>query len=85
MEGLIANFRRSRHVQTNNQMIILVNNIKNKEDSKKLIGKKVIWKTKTGKEFVGKVANSHGNKGAIRVIFEKGFPGQSLGEKVQVI
>ncbi|MEK6937264.1 MAG: 50S ribosomal protein L35ae [Nanoarchaeota archaeon] len=84
MEGLIANFRRSRHVQTNNQMIILVNNITKKEDSKKLVGKKVVWKTKTGKEILGKVASSHGNKGALRVIFEKGLPGQSLGEKVQI-
>lgn len=85
MEGLIANFRRSRHVQTNNQMIILVNNITKKEDSKKLIGKKVVWKTSTGKEVAGKVASSHGNKGALRVIFEKGLPGQSLGQKVQIM
>ena len=84
MEGLIANFRRSRHVQSNNHMIILVNNVTKKEDSKKLIGKKVVWKTQTGKEFSGKVASSHGNKGALRVIFEKGLPGQSLGQKVQI-
>lgn len=85
MEGLIANFRRSRHVQTNNQMIVLVDKLSKKEDSKKLVGKKVVWKTKSGKEFTGKVASSHGNKGALRVIFEKGLPGQSLGEKVQII
>ncbi len=72
-------------MQANNQMIILVDSITKKEDSKKLVGKKVVWKTKTGKEVVGKVASSHGNKGALRVIFEKGFPGQSIGEKVQIM
>ncbi len=85
MEAIIANFRRGRHVQTNNQMIIYVDAIKNKEDSKSLIGKTVKWKSSTGKEFIGKIASPHGNKGALRVIFEKGLPGQSLGNKVEII
>ena len=84
MEGIIANFRRGRHTQTNHHMIIYIDSITKKEDTKKLIGKQVKWKSESGKEFIGKVASSHGSKGAIRVIFEKSLPGQSLGNKVQI-
>ena len=34
MKGTIANFRRGRHVQNNYQMIILVDGIKNKGETK---------------------------------------------------
>jgi len=30
------------------------------------------------------VADAHGNKGAVRVIFEKGMPGQAIANKVEV-
>ena len=85
MEAVIANFRKSRHVQKNNQMIVYLDTVKTKDKAKELIGKKVVWKTQTGKEITGKVAAHHGNKGALRVIFEKGLPGQSLGTKVKLI
>ena len=82
MEGVIANFRRGRHVQTGNHIIVY---LANKSDSEKLVGKKVVWKSDNGKEFLGKVASTHGNNGALRVIFERGLPGQSLGTKVQIV
>ena len=84
MKGIIASFRRGRHVQTNNHMIIYVEGIKTKTETKPLLGKSVKWKSETGKEFIGKIASAHGNKGALRVIFEKGLPGQSLGHKVDI-
>ena len=84
MEGIIANFRRGRHTQTNTHMLIYIPEITSKEKTQLLIGKKVKWKSSSGKEFIGTVASSHGNKGAIRVIFEKGLPGQSLGNKVLI-
>ena len=46
------------------------------------MGKGEVWKSAEGKEINGKVASAHGNKGALRVIFEKGLPGQSVGQKV---
>ena len=84
MEGTIASFRRGRHTQTNNQMIVYVEGVINKDKAKPFVGKSVKWKSSSGKEFVGKVASSHGNKGALRVIFKKGMPGQSLGNKVHI-
>ena len=82
MEGTIAHYRRGRHTQTNNQFIIYLD--ETKEESKKLIGKKVTWKSQKGKEITGKVTNLHGNNGAVRVLFERALPGQSLGTKVEI-
>jgi|TARA_B100001971_G_C18167437_1_gene525058 large subunit ribosomal protein L35Ae len=84
MEGIIASFKRGKHVQTTNQMIVVVDSIKDKEKAADLVGKNVIWKSPAGKEIKGVVRASHGNKGALRVLFETGMPGQSLGNKVKV-
>ncbi len=84
MEGVIKNFRRSRTTQKTNHMIVYFSDKSNREKAAKLVGKGVVWKSPVGKEINGKVASAHGNKGAVRVIFEKGLPGQSIGTKVEV-
>ncbi|MBW2991997.1 50S ribosomal protein L35ae [Candidatus Woesearchaeota archaeon] len=84
MEAIIQNFRRSRHVQTTNQMILLAKDI-DKEKAKSLIGKKVSWKSPAGKEIKGEIKAAHGSKGAVRALFEKGMPGQAIGTKVSII
>ena len=84
MEGTIVNFRSSRHRQKDNQMVVLVNGVSDKEKAKGLIGKTVVWTTPSGKEIKGKVRSFHGNKGAVRVLFEKGMPGQAFGTKVRI-
>jgi len=84
MEGVIKNFRRGRTTQKTNHMIIYLDESDNREKASELVGKEVVWKSPKGKEINGKVASAHGNKGAIRVIFEKGLPGQSLGTKIEI-
>ncbi|MBW2982563.1 50S ribosomal protein L35ae [Candidatus Woesearchaeota archaeon] len=83
MEGTIVNFRTARHHQKDNQMIVLAKDV-SKEKSKDLIGKKVIWTSPAGKEIKGKITALHGNKGSLRVLFEKGMPGQAVGSKVKI-
>lgn len=82
MEGVIASFRRGVRTQKKYQMIIRVKGIDNKEKAKSLIDKSVLWKSSGGKEIKGIVSNIHGSKGYVRVQFERGLPGQSLGTKV---
>ncbi len=83
MEGVIVNFRGSAHVKKGNQMIVSIDG-SDKEKSKKLIGKTAVWKSPAGKEIKGKITVLHGSKGAVRVIFEKGMPGQAIGSKVKI-
>ena len=83
MQGTIINFRRSRKRTYPNHMIIAVDGVNKKEGATKLVGKKVVFNT--GKKNIsGRVSSAHGNKGAVRAIFESGMPGQAIGKKVKI-
>ena len=84
MKAQIANFRQSRHTVKGNHMIITIDGVDKREDAEKLVGKTVTWKSPANNEIAGKVASAHGNSGAIRVIFDKGMPGQSIGNEVAI-
>ena len=84
MEGVIKNFRRGRKTQTMHHMIVYLKDSDSRETASALVGKNVVWKSPAGKEISGKVASAHGTKGALRVIFEKGMPGQSISTKVEI-
>ena len=87
MQATIVNFRSSRHRQKDNHLIVLVNGVDSKEKAAKLVGKEVVWKNPLGKnkvEIKGRIAAAHGNKGALRAVFERGLPGQCLSTKVEI-
>ncbi len=84
MNGTIANFRSARHHQKDNQMIIVVDGVDTKEKAEKLVGKTVTWESPAKKAIKGKISAAHGNKGAVRSIFETGMPGQSITTKVKI-
>ena len=67
-------------------MVVLVDGVKSKEDAEKLKGKKVSWTApgKNKKQLTGQITGAHGNSGAIKVRFDTGMPGQSLGKEVQI-
>lgn len=83
MQGQIVSYRRSKHDQTTNQVIVVVDSVKDKEAAQKLVGKSVSWKSIKA-ELTGTIATAHGNKGALRVRFERGLPGQAIGSQVQI-
>ena len=66
-------------------MIVLVDGIDSKEKASALVGKQAVYKTEAQKEIKGEVRSAHGNKGAVRILFEKGMPGQSLSRKVEIV
>ena len=84
MEGVIVNFRGSQHVKSPDYMVVKVEDIDSKEKAQPLMNKVVSWKTPSGKEIKGKITRAHGNKGSVRVKFEKGMPGQAIGSKVDI-
>lgn len=83
MEGTIVNFRRNSTGQKTNHLVITVDSIDSREKAEKMIGKKVVYNTGK-KDMVGKINAAHGNKGALRAVFETGLPGQCLGKKVKI-
>lgn len=83
MKGRILHFKQNRHATTGNQMIVSVGGVDNREAAAKFAGKKVVFKTKNG-EIKGEVASAHGNSGALRVRFERGMPGQAIGQDLDI-
>ena len=83
MKAHVVQFRRGRKTYTPRHFIIDVG-AKNKEDAEKSIGKEISWKSPAGKIIKGKIAASHGNKGLVRAIFEKGLPGQAVNQQCEV-
>ena len=83
MKGIITSFRRGRHTQYDKQMIIEVDGYDSADESEELVGKAVSWNT--GKKTIdGEISATHGDNGAVRAIFEKGMPGQSLADEVTI-
>jgi large subunit ribosomal protein L35Ae len=83
MKAKIIQFRRGRHKIHEKHFLVDVG-AKNKEEADKFVGKEVMWTSPGKKEIKGKISGSHGNKGLVRVIFEKGLPGQAITEEVEV-
>lgn len=84
MEGVIVNFRVGRKTMHHNHMIISVKSVAKRADAVQLVGKTVVFTTPAKHQIKGMVASAHGNKGALRVIFEKAMPGQAIGKKVVI-
>ncbi|MBS3070986.1 50S ribosomal protein L35ae [Candidatus Pacearchaeota archaeon] len=86
MKGKVIQFRRGRKTIHERHFIIEALGVTSKESATKLIGKEVSWVSpgKNKKIIKGKVSGTHGNKGLVRVIFEKGLPGQAITTNVEV-
>ena len=84
MQGIIATFRGSHKTQYGNQMIVIADGVDSKVKAKTPIGKYVVWTSPGKKTITGKITKEHGNNGALRVLFERGMPGQSVGAKVEI-
>ena len=85
MQGTILSYRRGRHTQNVNQMLIELENVNSREKAKEFLRKKLIWTSPSGKEIKGEIIALHGNKGVVRVKFERNLPGQAITTKVQVV
>ena len=83
MKAKIIQFRRGLKRIHERHFIVDVN-AKSKEEAKKFVGKTLEWKSPGGKLIKGRIAASHGNKGMVRAIFEKGLPGQAKNDEVDM-
>ena len=82
--GKVIQFRRGRHTYHKRHFLIEIPKISTIKEAEKFVGKDVEWKSPAGKIIKGKIASAHGNKGVIRIIFEKGLPGQAITTEVEI-
>lgn len=86
MKAIVANYRGSRRRKRGNYLLLSLPTITSKEKAVALVGKTVRW-TSPGKNkttITGTITAPHGGKGIVRARFERGLPGQSLGQEVIV-
>lgn len=83
--GWIVSYRRGRHTQNVNQMLVEIQGVDSKEKAKPFVGKKIVWHSPSGKEIKGEVIGVHGIKGVVRTKFEKNLPGQAIATKVKFV
>ena len=82
--GRVIQFRRGVNTIRERHFIIEPEGSKTRKEATELIGKMVEWKSPAGKIIKGKITAAHGNKGLVRVAFERGLPGQALITKVEI-
>ena len=78
------NYRIGIKTQASQECLIQFTGVTSAGQAGQLVGKKVVWKSKT-KVSAGKVVGFHGRNGTVRVRFKKGVPGQALGTTVELI
>ncbi len=66
-------------------MLIKLDNVDSKEKAKKFLGKKLVWKSPSGKEIKGDIMALHGNRGVVRAKFERNLPGQAITTRVEIV
>jgi len=82
----VIQFRRGRKTFKPRHFLLEIPAVDTREKAAKFVGKTATWKS-TGKEpktITGKVSSAHGGNGVVRVIFEKGLPGQAIGTSVEI-
>ncbi|MBS3119732.1 50S ribosomal protein L35ae [Candidatus Woesearchaeota archaeon] len=84
VDGKITSYRRGKHTQYTNQMVLQVRGIDSLEKAQGLVGKGVIWTSPAKKNLVGRITRTHGTNGALLARFQIGMPGQSLGQNVRI-
>jgi len=85
VKGLIVSYRRGRHTMHPRQVIIAVEGVSTRKQASALVGRRVLWKSPSGKKFRGVIVAPHGNKGRVRARFEDGIPGQAIGDRVEIL
>lgn len=83
-KGVVTSYRRGKHLQHTNQVILIFDGIESRSEAATLVGRKVKWVAENEKEFLGKVLGVHGNSGAVRGKFRTNLPGQAIGTPVYV-
>ncbi|WUR05175.1 ribosomal protein eL33 [Vairimorpha necatrix] len=86
--GIFVSHRRALRRIRHTQALIKINNVVNKEQAKNYIGHVVVSKRlnddKTPRDVEGVVIGVHGNKGLVRVKFERNMPAKSVTNVVEV-
>jgi len=82
--GYVVSYRIGPRSQRPRECIIKFPDVNSASEAARLIGRKVAWPV--GKRrIIGKIVDTHGNRGHVRARFRRGLPGHALGTPVEII
>ncbi|WP_455368990.1 50S ribosomal protein L35ae [[Eubacterium] cellulosolvens] len=84
ISGIFVNFRQGMFRQYPHNILIRIPGIDSANSAAKYIGKKVVWRSESGKKLIGKVVKTHGRNGVLIGRFKKSLPGQAIGSSVEI-
>ncbi|AFL94314.1 50S ribosomal protein L35Ae [Thermococcus cleftensis] len=84
-KALVLAYAGTKEHQDNHHMILKPLGIDDRNAASRLIGRKVVWRTPTGRKMYGKILKPHGNRGEVKAYFKPGLPGQALGDYVEIL
>lgn len=79
-KGIIVNY----HIAYTKEVLVNISGISDKREAGKLVGRKAIWTSPSGKKYIGQVSGLHGRKGTVKVKFKKPLPANSLATKINI-
>ncbi len=85
LKALIVSYTRSKERQHSNHMILKPLGIESREQAAQLIGRRVVWKSPTGRRLIGKITRTHGTQGEVKARFETPLPGQALNDYAEIL
>ena len=91
--AIFMGFRRGQRAQHENQALVKIQGLKDRNDVPYYLGKRVAYvyrgkNEKDGKKLRtiwGKVVGHHGNNGTVRAKFQHNLPGSAIGGQLRVM
>ena len=83
--AIVLAYAGTKEHQDNHHMILKPLDVNDHASASRLIGRKVVWRTPTGRKMYGRVLKPHGNRGEVKAYFRPGLPGQALGDYVEIL
>ncbi len=82
--GTIVNYRIGIRTQMSKWCLIQIMGENRAASAGQLIGRKVVLKYGKNR-FIGRIIGLHGKNGVVKTKFQKGIPGQALGQRVELL
>jgi len=85
MKARVIDFRKGKRTQKCNQVLVKIDGMDTRALASGLIGRPVVFKTRSGKRVSGKVIGTHGNNGVVYARFTKGVSLNDLSNGIEVL
>ena len=85
MKAIVLDFRGGKSTQKCNQCLGRVRGVDTKALASRLLGKRVVCKTASGKAISGKVMRTHGNNGVVCARFARGLSIGDLRKGIEIL